>query len=181
MQLVWHRGDLRTHDHPALAAAASTGATLGVVVLDPNILDDTSPRRRALFEQNVRALRASYEDRGGRLIVRSGQPARELVGLIDALGSVETVHAIASYTPYGVHRDTETRAAVRGAGVGVRWHDGAYIHSPGTVRTGDDSFYSVYSPFHRRWRSMGTPDPLSAPDTIPTPDLPSGFDLGDID
>ncbi|MDX1674177.1 MAG: FAD-binding domain-containing protein, partial [Longimicrobiales bacterium] len=47
--------------------------------------------------------------------------------------------------------------------------------------TGDDSFYSVYSPFHRRWRSMGTPDPLSAPDTIPTPDLPSGFDLGDID
>ena len=180
MQLVWHRGDLRTHDHPALAAAVATGPTLGLVVLDPNILDATTPRRRALFRRNVRALRASYEDRGGVLVVRSGEPAEELTRLVDALQSVDTVHAIASYTPYGLHRDTEAVEALRERGVGVRWHDGGYVHSPGTVRTGNDSFYSVFSPFHRRWRSLGTPDPSDSPDRIRPPDLDAGFDPGDI-
>ena len=179
MQLVWHRGDLRTHDHPALSAAA-TGPTLGVVVLDPHILDATTPRRRALFRRSVRALRASYEDRGGVLVVRYGEPAEELTALVDALESVERVHAIASYTPYGLHRDAAVVEALREAGLGVRWHDGAYVHSPGTVRTADDSFYSVFSPFHRRWRSLGTPDPAAAPDRIEPPELDPGFDPGDI-
>ncbi len=181
MQLVWHRGDLRTHDHPALSAAVAAGPTLGLVVLDPNILDATAPRRRALFRRNVRALRASYEERGGVLVVRHGQPAEELTALVDALGSVETVHAIASYTPYGLHRDAAVVEAFREVGLGVRWHDGAYVHSPGTVRTADDSFYSVFSPFHRRWRSLGTPDPAAAPDRIESSERATEIDPGDID
>ena len=180
MHIVWHRGDLRTHDHPALTAAATAGPTLGVVVLDPAILDRTSPRRRALFRENVRALRTAYSELGGVLVVRHGDPAEELVRLVDALPGVEDVHAIASYTPYGVHRDAAALDALAGAGVGIRWHDGAYIHSPGTVRTADDSFYSVFSPFHRRWRALGTPDPIPAPERIPGPDLDPGFDVGDI-
>ena len=184
MQIVWHRGDLRTHDHPALAAAVETGPTLGLVVLDPNILNSTSKRRRALFLRGVRALRASYEERGGVLVVRFGEPAEELVALADAMGPVsggiEAVRAIASYTPYGVHRDAAVVTALAGAGLGVRWYDGAYVHSPGTVRTSDDSFYSVFSPFHRRWRSLGTPAPIEAPDAIPAPELDPGFDAGDV-
>lgn len=181
MQIVWHRGDLRTHDHPALAAAAASGPVLGVVVLDPAILDDTSPRRRAMFMRNVRVLSDAYGELGGVLAVRHGEPAEELLGLVDALRSVETIHAIASYTPYGVHRDRTALEAVRAAGVGIRWHDGAYVHSPATVRTTSDSFYSVFSPFHRRWRSLGTPHPAPAPERIPAPELDSGFDTGAID
>jgi deoxyribodipyrimidine photo-lyase len=184
MQLVWHRGDLRTHDHPALAAAVEAGPTLGLVVLDPNILTGTSRRRRALFLRGVRALRTSYEDRGGVLVIRFGEPAEELVALIDALGpvsgGVEAVRAIASYTPYGVHRDEAATSALRELGLGVRWYDGAYVHSPGTVRTNDDSFYSVFSPFHRRWRSLGTPATFEAPGTIDPPELDPGFDAGDV-
>ncbi len=180
MHLVWHRGDLRTHDHPALAAAVAAGPTLGVVVLDPTILGATSDRRRALFHRNVRALRSAYHARGGVLVVRHGSPAAELVALADALQSVERVHAIASYTPYGVHRDGEAVRALRGAGIGIRWYDGAYVHSPGTVRTADDSFYSVFSPFHRRWRALGTPEPADSPAAIDSPDLDAGFDPGDI-
>ncbi len=180
MRIVWHRGDLRTHDHPALTAAAA-GPVLGLVVLDPAILDATTPRRRALFKAGVRALRSAYEELGGVLVVRHGEPAEELVRLVDALPRpVEAIHAIASYTPYGVHRDGAALAAVRDIGLGIRWHDGAYVHSPGTVRTADDSFYSVFSPFHRRWRSLGTPDPEDPPTAIRAPRLDPGFDPGDI-
>lgn len=180
MRIVWHRGDLRTHDHPALAAATASGPVLGVVVLDPSILRGTSARRRALFRENVRALRGSYRDRGGILVVRHGDPAEELVALADGLRSVEAVHAIASYTPYGVHRDTRAAEALAALGIGLRWHDGAYVHSPGTVRTADDSFYSVFTPFHRRWRGLGTPATVDAPASIDPPELDDGFDPGDI-
>ena len=44
--LVWHRGDLRLHDHPALLEALARGPVVGLVVLDPNNLK-TTPRRRA--------------------------------------------------------------------------------------------------------------------------------------
>lgn len=180
MRIVWHRGDLRTHDHPALAAAAANGPVVGLVILDPNILAATTARRRALFFRSVRALRASYQARGGILVVRHGLPAEELVALVDALQSVDRVHAIASYTPYGVHRDTLAVDALREVGLGVRWHDGAYVHSPGTVRTREDDFYSVFSPFHRQWKALGTPDPIPSPDTIPAPELDPGFDTGDV-
>lgn len=184
MQLVWHRGDLRTHDHPALAAAVEAGPTLGLVVLDPNVLTGTSKRRRALFLRGVRALRTSYRDRGGVLVVRFGEPAEELTALADALGPVsggiEAVHALASYTPYGVHRDGVAEAALGKLGIRMEWHHGLYVHSPGTVRTSDDSFYSVFSPFHRRWTARGTPEPVAAPAEIPPPELDPGFDAGDV-
>ncbi len=180
MQLVWHRGDLRTHDHPALAAAVEAGPTLGLVVLDPNILNGTTQRRRALFLENVHALRAAYRDRGGTLVIRFGEPHEELSALADALQQVEAVHALKSFTPYGVHRDETTAEALAVMDIPVRWHDGLYVHSPGTVRTADDSFYSVFSPFHRSWTGLGTPDTTPSPDTIRPPDLDPGFDPGDL-
>jgi deoxyribodipyrimidine photo-lyase len=181
MRIVWHRGDLRTHDHPALAAATATGPVLGVVILDPNILGAATPRRRALFTRNVRALRSVYRKHGGVLVVRSGDPTEELVRLVGALPDpVECVHAVASYTPYGVHRDLLAQEALNRIGLGIRWHDGAYVHSPGTIRTGGESFYSVFTPFHKRWTSLGTPDPVEGPDAIQAPRLDSGFDHGDI-
>ncbi len=64
MVLVWHRADLRLSDHPALLQALSQGPVVGLVVLDPHNLR-TSPRRRAWFLENVRALREAYRARGG--------------------------------------------------------------------------------------------------------------------
>mgnify|MGYP001413945925 FL=1 len=71
--LVWHRGDLRLHDHPALLEALAQGPVVGLVVLDPNNLK-TTPRRRAWFLENVRALREAYRARGGALWVLEGFP-----------------------------------------------------------------------------------------------------------
>ena len=58
MHLVWHRSELRIHDHPALAAAAAAGEpVLPLVIIDPVIFGrpTTTPRRQAWFLENVRA------------------------------------------------------------------------------------------------------------------------------
>ena len=176
--LVWHRGDLRLHDHAALhAAALPGGAVAGVVVLDPAILDSTTPRRRALFHENVRALRAAYESRGGRLFVRRGAPAAVLPQLAAALAA-SSAHALRSHTPYGTLRDREAAAALERTGTRIFWHDGLYIQAPGTVLTRTGQPFSVYTPYAKRWLLLEPADEVDAPAALAAPD--TDIEQGDI-
>lgn len=177
--LVWHRGDLRTHDHEALAAAAAAGSVLGVVVLDPLILDATSARRRALFCAAVAALRTSYRSLGGVLVVRRGEPARVLPRLSREAG-VTALLALRSHTPYGATRDQAVTAALAGAGVRTVWYPGVHVHEPGTLLTRQQRPYTVYSPYLRRWLETEPPATVDAPARLAPPPLPGSFDAGEI-
>ncbi len=177
--VVWHRGDLRTHDHLALLTAVAGGACIGVVILDTNILDATSPRRRAFFYANVRALRETYRARGGELYVRTGLPWDVLPAFIrdiEAQCFITAVHALRTWSPYGHARDTQTEAALH---VPLRWHDGLYVRSPGSLHTQAGTPFSVYAPYLKAWRGGPPPEPLDAPHDITSPAL-DGIDAGEI-
>jgi deoxyribodipyrimidine photo-lyase len=168
-ELVWHRGDLRLHDHAAVHAAAhSAAAVAGVVILDPAILDHTSARRRALFHENTRALRAAYEAAGSTLFVRRGTPAHELPKLARALRATR-VHALRSHTPYGIARDGATTQVLRHADIPLHWHDGLYIQPPGTVLTRAGRPFSVYTPFAKRWHELDPGAELEPPTCLTAP------------
>jgi deoxyribodipyrimidine photo-lyase len=178
--LVWHRGDLRVHDHAALCAALqSADAVAGIVVLDPANLDNTSPRRRALFMRNVIALRKAYARRGGELIVRTGQPAEVLPALVREL-RCSAVHALRSHSPYGTLRDTRTGDALLREECPLFLHDGLYVQPPGTVLTRDGRPFSVYGPWFRRWSELVVPAPLDPPSSLPALPLPTGFVVGPV-
>jgi deoxyribodipyrimidine photo-lyase len=179
-RLVWHRGDLRTHDHPALAAAAEGGAAVaGVVVLDPAVLHPGSARRRALFAANVAALRARYRQLGSVLVVRTGAPWELLPALAREL-QVREVHALRSWTPYGVARDRRTEEALLREGVFAAWHEGLYVHSPGSILTRTGTPFSVYSPFARRWWELPVREPVDTPSLLLRPALPGAFHEGEL-
>jgi deoxyribodipyrimidine photo-lyase len=173
--LVWHRGDLRIHDHPPLHQALVEGEALGLVVLDPAILDDTSPRRRAWFIRNVRELRRRYRERGGELVVREGPPW-EVLPEVTARVEAAHVRAIRSYTPYGMHRDRRTADSLP---VPLHWHGGMYVHEPGSVVSGSGDPYRLYGAFFRRWRGASFPNTLPPPDRIRSPSL-RGVPVGRI-
>lgn len=147
MNLVWHRADLRTHDHPALYQAAQGGPLVGLVNLDPHILEPTTPRRRAWFYANTQALREAYARRGGTLLVRYGTPWEVLPRVVAELG-VQRVFAIASYTPYGLHRDHKTEQALPGR---IHWCEGNHVQPPGRLLKPDGTPYTVYTPYAKRW------------------------------
>jgi len=155
MNLVWHRGDLRLKDHPALLQALPQGPLVGLVVLDPNNLR-TSPRRRAWFLENVRALRAAYRERGGALWVVEGPPW-EVVPQVARRLKAKAVYALKSYTPYGRYRDARTEAAL-----------GAPLHllpAPHLIPPDLPRAYRVYTPFSRNFQ--GLDPPLPAPEALP--------------
>ncbi|BCZ93151.1 deoxyribodipyrimidine photo-lyase (plasmid) [Thermus thermophilus] len=153
--LVWHRGDLRLHDHPALLEALAQGPVVGLVVLDPNNLK-TTPRRRAWFLENVRALREAYRARGGALWVLEGFPWEKVPEAAKRLRA-KAVYALRSYTPYGRHRDARVAEALP-----VPLH---LLPAPHLLPPDLPKPYRVYTPFSRLYR--GAAPPLPPPEALP--------------
>lgn len=159
MNLIWHRADLRLHDNPALTQALRAGPTVGLVVLDSEILEATSPRRRAWFAQNVAALRQAYAQRGGHLLVRQGRPWEVLPQVAGQLQAKE-VYVTRNYTPYARLRDEKVEAAL---GRKLRGFAGQYIHEPGSILKPDGGPYTVFTPYSKRWWAATSPQLPEAP------------------
>ena len=153
--LVWHRGDLRLHDHPALLEALARGPVVGLVVLDPNNLK-TTPRRRAWFLENVRALREAYRARGGALWVLEGLPWEKVPEAARRL-KAKAVYALTRHTPYGRYRDGRVREALP---VPLHLLPAPHLLPPDLPRA-----YRVYTPFSRLYR--GAAPPLPPPEALP--------------
>jgi len=169
LHLVWHRTELRTHDHPALAAAARSGEpVVPLVIVDPVIFGrpSTTPRRQAWFLENVRALRDSYRALGSDLVVREGVP-HEVLGTFARECKVTDAHYIQNHTPYARGRDIAASEALRGAGVNVHDYPGQYTHPPGKVLTGSGTRYSVFGPYARKWQTLPLPDLAPTPEGLP--------------
>ncbi len=169
MQLVWHRDDLRIHDHPGLAAAVSEGPTVGLVILDAGAQASSVRPRDAFFLQCVSALRDQYRDRGSTVLVRSGKVQDVLPAVVRELGDVEAVHILAAVAPSDRRDEDVAGRTLTSVGVPLRLYPGAYVHPPGVVRTAADTFYTVFAPYFRRWRAVGAATPLTPPGRIPTP------------
>ncbi|CCI53937.1 cryptochrome/photolyase family protein [Nostocoides jenkinsii] len=162
--VMWFRRDLRLADNPALASAAEAGAIVPLVVLDPRLLGEaTRPRDRA-YLQAVAALDASL---GGRLVIRTGDPAT-VVPAVCAETGARGVHVSGESTPYGRRRDTAVAQALAAADVG--WHPlgGPYAVGPGRVRTRTGDPFQVFTPFARAWREHGWRPPIPRPTGLRT-------------
>ncbi len=184
LHIVWHRADLRTHDHPALCAALemakSGGAVVPVVIIDDAIFErpDLTPRRQAHFLENVRALRESYRELGANLVVRRGKPAVELDKLAQEWGDVSSIHFIKTYTSYAKARDAATVATLANRGIEIHAYGGQYTHEPGEVLTNTGGRYGVFGPYRRKWQTLDKPEVLAKPNKLPS--LPSKIKVGEI-
>jgi deoxyribodipyrimidine photo-lyase len=147
----WFRRDLRLTDNRALFAALQTWQpVITVFVADDRILNGerVGAPRLAFLRAALENLRESIAQRGGRLIVRRGEPAAALRALVDETNA-SAVYCNRDYTPYAQHRDDETAAALNV--LLHRLHD-ALVLPPGSVLTDGGAPYKVYSPFKRAWR-----------------------------
>ena len=82
--LVWFRRDLRICDHEPLFRAARRGLVIPVFVFDRALLKhpETGSARVAFMLDCLASLNADLQARGGRLILRSGDPLQVLPELI---------------------------------------------------------------------------------------------------
>jgi deoxyribodipyrimidine photo-lyase len=194
----WVRRDQRLTDNQALdGALAQAELVVPVFVLDPELLKGQAPppqaggqgaysKRIAFLLGGLRQLDADLQDRGSRLVVRRGDPVRQLDAVANEVGA-EAVFAEEDYWPYAVRRDARVAEALRGQGCPLHLVGGLTVHPPGAVKKADDTPYIVYTPFSKTWKVLPMPEsgsviqpPGKLPDvppveslTIPTePELP---------
>lgn len=174
--IVWFRRDLRIADHAPLQRAARRGLVIPVFVLDPALLHhpETGSARVAFMLSCLAALDRDLRARGGRLILRWGDPVTILPQLLRET-QADGIYAYIDYERiYGRVRDARLNRVLAQQDLKIRWFEP-------TAGVGD--LLSV-SQYRRYWyREMNaelipTPSQISVPDDIFSQTLPTAIDLG---
>ena len=166
--LLWFRRDLRLSDHPMLAEALATGRPLiPVFVLDPGT-EAIGAAARWRLGLGVAAFAARLDGLGSRLILRRGPAAEVLDGLIAETGAAGVLWS-RSYDPAIRARDASLKAGLLARGLVGHSIPGFLLHEPWAVKTGQDGFYRVYTPFWKAVRDRDVPQTIPAPNHLPKP------------
>lgn len=171
----WFRRDLRISDNPALNEARASAApdalaqVAGLFILDPALWSASGSPRRDYLVASLRRLNAQL---GGRLIVRTGDPAVIAAQVAREAGAVG-VYVSQSFEPYGRQRDMGVARRLREAGIALHEVGSPYAVDPGRLTTRTGTPYRVFTPFRTAWLAHGWQPPAPACEPIEWLDLPS--------
>jgi deoxyribodipyrimidine photo-lyase len=169
--------DLRIHDNPSLATAcANADRVVPLFVFDPT-LTRLSPNRTRFLHQALADLRETLRDRGGDLVVRTGDPVAETIKLAGSVGA-ELIGMAADVSGYARRRERRLQAECDQHRLSLRLFPGLTVVDPGSLQPGGGgSSYRVFSPYHRAWLAAKWRDDVATPRTIT---LPDGVEVGEL-
>ncbi|WP_159765463.1 cryptochrome/photolyase family protein [Streptomyces sp. HM190] len=173
VSVVLFTSDLRVHDHPPLRAALDGAREVVPLFVRDRAVADAGfavPNRLAFLADCLRDLDSGLRERGGRLVVRSGDVVRE-VCKVAAETDADEVHVAADVSGYARRREERLRHALEAEGVRLHVHDtvvGAV--DPGAVSPASSDHFAVFTPYFGHWSRQRLRDPLAAPRTVRVPD-----------
>ncbi len=167
--IVWFRRDLRLADNPALHhALEQADRIVPVYVHAPEREGAWAPgaASRWWLHHSLSALDAELRRLGAPLVIRVGDPARELVKLARETAA-DSVFWNRLYEPAIAAADARLIDQLPDAGLAVETFNAALIAEPWTLKTGSGGPYRVYTPFARSLRAaIGRRALLPAPERI---------------
>ncbi|MFH9725626.1 cryptochrome/photolyase family protein [Streptomyces sp. NPDC017254] len=172
VSVVLFTSDLRVHDHPPLRAALGRGnEVVPLFVRDPAVAraGHAAPNRDAFLADCLASLDDALRERGGRLVVRSGDPVDEVCAVVREADADE-VHMAAGCSGFARRREDRLRRALEADGRRLYVHDAVVTALPAGAVTPDGSdHYAVFTPYFRRWSRERLREPLAAPRVVRTP------------
>lgn len=174
--LVWFRRDLRISDHEPLYRAARRGLVIPVFVFDRALLlhPETGAGRVSFMLDCLKSLDQDLQSRGGRLILRAGDPVDVLPQLVKDTQADGIYSYIDFERIYGRVRDANLNRAIAQENIKIRWFE-----PPGTTPD-----LISYPDYRKRWyqdmRSpqIPTPQHIKVPPDIPSDPLPTLSEVG---
>ena len=175
--IVWFRGDLRIHDHPALATALKDTSTIvPVFIFNDDLISgkfSSSNRTRFLLEC-LEDLKQSLQKLGGDLVIRHGDASTELLKLAEVTGA-KAVYYTADYSPFAIKRDKKVEEVLNNAQLTPRSFGGKLaVSSVQKLVTKTNTPYKVFTPFWRAWAQVERRDVATSPKTISLPKVAVG-------
>ncbi|SDK14809.1 cryptochrome/photolyase family protein [Streptomyces indicus] len=165
--------DLRLHDHPPLRAALDTSDEVVPLFVRDRAVDAAgfaAPNRLAFLTDCLADLDAGLRERGGRLILRSGDLAEEVAKVVAECGA-DTVHLAADHSAYARRREDRLASVLGPSGCAVQVYDTvSTVVAPGTVLPASSDHFAVFTPYHRHWARQTMRIPLAAPRKVNVPE-----------
>lgn len=172
--LVLFTRDLRVHDLPALDAACRVAdEVVPLFVADPKLMA-LSPNRSRFLAESLIALDRALAHRGGRLVVREGDPATEAVA-VAVRWRCDRIHLTNDAGATGQTRLERLRALSAAAGIDVAGFPGHAVHEPGELVPQGREAYRVFTPYLTAWRHAARRAVVGAPRSVRSP---AGLDAG---
>jgi len=160
--LVWFRSDLRVHDNWALAAAGAAkaaGGVVGLYIISPGdfLRHGTSPNRVAFVVDCLRELACELAKKNVPLLVRGSETPDGVAAEVARVAKqveAEGVYAGREYEIHEVARDAAAASLLSSMRCKLQLFDDQVILQPGSVLTGAETPYTVFSPFKRQWMKV---------------------------
>ena len=174
--IVWFRRDLRIADHAPLYRAARRGLVAPVFIFDRFLLHhpETAVARVSFMLNCLQSLDKDLRQRGGRLILRLGDPVQVLPKLIRET-QADGIYAYIDYERvYGRVRDAQLNQALQHQGLKIRWFE----------PIGGTPDLIAYPQYRQVWfqemqaELTPTPQQVAVPPEIVSEPLPSLQSLG---
>ena len=159
--LVWFRRDLRISDHEPLYRAARRGVVIPVFVFDRALLQhpETGAGRVRFMLSCLAALDRDLRSRGGRLILRAGDPVEVLPQLVKET-QAEGIYSYIDYERiYGRVRDARLNLALAKENLKIRWFEPA----------GAAADLMPYPQYRQLWYQEMREPQISAPQQVNVP------------
>ncbi|MEI5525423.1 deoxyribodipyrimidine photo-lyase [Streptomyces brasiliscabiei] len=173
VSVVLFTADLRLHDHPPLRAALDgSRRVVPLFVRDPAVdrAGFAVPNRLAFLADCLRDLDAGLRERGGRLVVRSGDVVEQVVK-VAAEADADEVHLAADVSAHAHRREERLRRELEAQGLRLHVHDTVTTAvPPGAVTPAGSDHFAVFTPYHRHWSRQRLRDTVEAPRAVRVPD-----------
>ncbi|MET7288921.1 deoxyribodipyrimidine photo-lyase [Streptomyces sp. NPDC005573] len=171
--VVLFTADLRLHDHPPLRAALDgSREVVPLFVRDQGVTDAgfAAPNRLGFLADCLRDLDTGLRERGGRLVLRSGDVVDEVCKVVTEADADE-VHMAADVSAFAHLRERRLRRALEADGRRLHVHETVTgVIPPGTVTPASSDHFAVFTPYFRQWSDQRPRDPLGAPRSIRVPE-----------
>ena len=160
--LVWFRNDLRITDNRALHAACEDpqARVIALFIATPEQWKQhqMAPRQAMFIYQHLQALQHSLAERGIGLHYHQCDDFADSVDWLKDFCKAEKVYALFYNKQYEFNERQRDAAVEKAVSESVICHafDDSLLLPPGSVTTGNNEMYKVYTPFRRAFLSRLT-------------------------
>ena len=161
--IAWFRRDLRLDDNAALSHALESGKpVVALFIFDTDILDkldDKNDRRVAFIHNSLKCINERLLKLGSSLLVMYGKPIDIFRKLTSKL-KIKEVYVNHDYEPYARKRDEEISRLLAASGIVFHTFCDQVIFEKNDVLKPDQTPYTVFTPYMKRWRERLQSVPL---------------------
>lgn len=160
LTLFWFRRDLRwTDNHGFYEALMREESVLPIFIYDKHIIDELPEQdnRLIFIHRQLDSLREKFEAAGGTLRTFYATPQEAFEELFDDY-HIAAVYTNADYEPYAIQRDSQIAKLCADHGAQFQTYKDQVIFHQDEVMTGQDTFYSVFTPYKKRWLKHFEPE-----------------------